>query len=544
MSRERDRLLATGQRCEAICDRLGIPRSVDGQFVRNLLERFADRRHGVDPDPNWQRRGYALSQAFHCHFPDRETVARLRSAFSRGGAAEVHARLRESPLHASAQATAPLVDARDSRLLVDVTSTAQIGFTSGIQRVVRSLGHHFHAVDPSISLIRWDQRRRCFTPLSDRELESLLAPPAPPPSTPEEPGLPSAAARLLHGLGQAASWPRRRIERTIHKRRRRRAERELAVPSVFLWRQPLLLPELLGDEHHIEAVRLLAEAGLVQATMVFYDAIPIRHAEFFLPHSHSMYLRSLSLIRHVAGISCISHAVRENLEHLLAVMPRHGRPAIDVHYLGADFPAAEPADQLPGRSVPVDRPLVLCVGTVEPRKNQARTLRAMIAAQQDGGRFTGVFAGNAGWLNGAFRAELAAAVAAGHDLQLHEHLDDHALCGLYQQAAFTVYCSLDEGFGLPIIESLEHGRPCVTGDRGSMREIAEQTGGCVLVDPEDTAAMAAAIGGLLADEDVLAGLRREAQTARWPSWRDYTERLVRFATRPAAEAAARGRRAA
>jgi hypothetical protein len=56
--------------------------------------------------------------------------------------------------------------------------------------------------------------------------------------------------------------------------------------------------------------------------------------------------------------------------------------------------------------------------------------------------------------------------------------------------------------------------------------------------------MAATIGELLADEDVLAGLRREAETARWPSWWDYTERLVRFATRPAAEAAARGRRAA
>ncbi len=543
MSRERDRLLATGQRCEAICKHLGIPRSVDERFVRTVLEFFGDRQHGSDPDPDWHRRGYTLSQAFHCRFPDREVVAGLRTASKHGGASAVHAALRESRFHASPQATAPLVDVRDSRLIVDVTYTAQIGFTSGIQRVVRSLTHHLHAVDPSITLIRWEGRRECFTTLSDEELESLQSPPTPPASAAGMAASASPAPRQTQGLVQAATWPRRRIERTIHRRRRRRAERRLAVPSVFLWRQPLLLPELLGDDLHIEAVRTLADAGLAQTTMVFYDAIPIRHAEFFLPHSHSMYLRSLGLIRHAAGISCISEAVRKNLEHLLAVMPRHCRPAIDVHYLGADFPARDPADR-PITATPVDRPIVLCVGTVEPRKNQARVLQAMIAAQNDGSRFTGVFAGNAGWLNGSFRAELAAAVAAGHDLELHEHLDDDTLRGLYQRAAFTVYCSLDEGFGLPIIESLEHGRPCVTSDRGSMREIAEQAGGCVLVDPEDTAGIAAAIGGLLADEDVFAGLRREADSFRWPSWREYTEQLVRFADRLAARAAPRGRMAA
>jgi glycosyltransferase involved in cell wall biosynthesis len=200
-----------------------------------------------------------------------------------------------------------------------------------------------------------------------------------------------------------------------------------------------------------------------------------------------------------------------------------------VHYLGADFPirAAQPAPAF-------DRPVVLCVGTIEPRKNQARILRAMIEAQAAGARFTGVFAGNAGWLNGAFRGEFAAAVAAGHSLALHEQLDDGAIHALYERAAFTVYCSIDEGFGLPIIESLRRGRPCITSDRGSMREIAVRTGGCVLVDPEDTAAIGAAIHELVADAETRSRLTREAAAATWPSWRDYTETLVEFArTAPA-----------
>jgi glycosyltransferase involved in cell wall biosynthesis len=543
MIREQDRLVATGQRCETICDRLGIPRSFDERFVRNVIDRFAGGTHGSDPDPHWHRRGYVLSQAFHGHFPDREVIATLRTAFKRGRTGGVFDSLRASRFHASAQAAAPLVDPAGTRLLVDVTNTAQIGFTSGIQRVVRSLAHHLSACDPSITLIRWEGLRQCFTPLTAAELESLRSPPAAPARADDAAASLSPAAQLLQGLGQAATWPGRRIAHTIRKRQRRRADRRRAVPSVFLWHQPLLLPELVGDDHHVEALRVLADAAIARTTMVFYDAIPIRHAEFFLPHAHSMYLRSLGLIRHVASISCISESVRENLEHLLAVMPRHHRPTIDVHYLGADFPSREPtAAATP--SAAADRPVVLCVGTVEPRKNQARILRAMIAAQDGGGRFTGVFAGNAGWLNGAFREELAAAVAAGHDLELHEHLDDAALRELYQRAAFTVYCSLDEGFGLPIIESLQHGKPCITSDRGSMREIAEQTGGCVLVDPEAITDIAAAIDGLVTDADVLAGLCREAQAARWPTWRQYTEALVRFATRPAAPAATRGRMAA
>ncbi|MFM7135931.1 MAG: glycosyltransferase family 4 protein, partial [Planctomycetota bacterium] len=297
------------------------------------------------------------------------------------------------------------------------------------------------------------------------------------------------------------------------------------------WDHALLLPELIGGDSHVDAIRLLDDATPLRSTLVFYDAIPIRRPELFSSLAHSMYLRSLSLSRHVDAISCISATVRNDLERLLGVVPRQGtRPAVAVHYLGADFPIRAV------QSTPAfDRPMVLCVGTIEPRKNQARILRAMVEAQAAGARFTGVFAGNAGWLNGAFRREFAAAVAAGHSLALHEHLDDGALHALYERAAFTVYCSLDEGFGLPIIESLRRGRPCITSDRGSMREIAERTGGCELVDPEDTTEIAAAIHRLAADTDARSRLTREAAAATWPSWRDYTETLVGFArTAPAA----------
>ena len=210
-----------------------------------------------------------------------------------------------------------------------------------------------------------------------------------------------------------------------------------------------------------------------------------------------------------------------------------------VHYLGADLPNRGAVE-----TATFDHPVVLCVGTVEPRKNQLRILRAMVAAQEAGADFTGVFAGYPGWLNSEFRSALATALARGHSLLLHESVTNAELRGLYQAAAFTIYASLDEGFGLPIIESLRHGRPCITSDRGSMREIADLTGGCLLIDPEDTADMATAIAGLFEVPEDLARLTLEAEQAKWPDWREYTEQLVRFATRPAATLKIRQRPAA
>jgi glycosyltransferase involved in cell wall biosynthesis len=523
-------MLATAERCELIAERLHLPRSLDRQFIRNVLERFSPQEREPDVEQAWNRVGYVLSQAFHCRMPAADLGATLRSRFARGGIAALHAAVVDATAGcASPQATAMLVPVSPETLTVDVTYTAQVAFTSGIQRVVRSLAQHLPEVVPNTLFVRWEGRTGCFTPLDQAELDSLRAPE--PSHAREAAELPATkpTARLLERIGRAAIWPGKRIERTIRRRRRRATDRRGVTASAFLWGQPLLLPELVGDEAHLDALRLLSAADLARTTMVFYDAIPIRHAEYFLPPTHTVYLRSLSLTQDVHAISCISDAVRGNLEHLLAVMPRHRRPTIAVHYPGADFSG-------PGYALPADgeRPIVLSVGTVEPRKNQLRILRAMMAAQEAGARFTGVFAGNAGWLNGLFRDELTAAVAAGYSLELHEHVDDGALRGLYARSAFTVYCSLDEGFGLPIIESLRHGKPCITSDRGSMREIAGQTGGCLLVNPEDTADLAGAMANLLADREMLSSLEHEAERAGWPSWRQYARQLAGFTSQAAA----------
>ena len=152
----------------------------------------------------------------------------------------------------------------------------------------------------------------------------------------------------------------------------------------------------------------------------------------------------------------------------------------------------------------------------------------MVAAQQRGQRFRGVFVGNAGWLNGQFRNELCQARSRGIQVELHEGLSDEALAALYSTATLTVYCSVAEGFGLPIVESVMAGVPCLTSNLGSMQEIAEQIGGCSLVNPYSTSGIAAALTGLLSDREELDRLTAEARQASWHSWSDYCEELMTF----------------
>jgi len=82
-----------------------------------------------------------------------------------------------------------------------------------------------------------------------------------------------------------------------------------------------------------------------------------------------------------------------------------------------------------------------------------------------------------------------------------------------------------EGLGLPILESLWMGRPCLTHNDGVMRELAEQ-GGCMVADMTNPVAMMQAVETLAADRELLARLRREACSRKIKTWRDYADEMA------------------
>ena len=105
--------------------------------------------------------------------------------------------------------------------------------------------------------------------------------------------------------------------------------------------------------------------------------------------------------------------------------------------------------------------------------------------------------------------------AAGRPVEARSTLDDETLWAAYRLARVTVFPSLNEGFGLPVGESIAAGTPAVTSDFGSMREIAEG-GGALMVDPRDDHALADALRTVLTDDRAHAALAAACRTRSSP----------------------------
>jgi glycosyltransferase involved in cell wall biosynthesis len=168
---------------------------------------------------------------------------------------------------------------------------------------------------------------------------------------------------------------------------------------------------------------------------------------------------------------------------------------------------------------------VLCVGTLEGRKNHLALLEAAEALWREGRRFRLVLAGLPRPETAGPALRLAAQLrAAGRPLAMLGAVPDARLRELYAECHFTVYPSVYEGFGLPVAESLSHGRPCVCGRGGALAEVAGE--GCLAVAEPTPVALAAALRALMDEPNLLTRLGTEAARRRFPSWADYARRVA------------------
>ncbi len=115
---------------------------------------------------------------------------------------------------------------------------------------------------------------------------------------------------------------------------------------------------------------------------------------------------------------------------------------------------------------------VLCVGTVEIRKNLLKLLRTWNELRNSGGAMPKlVLCGKKGWKVGGVYEFLAETANIEGTVELVEAANDNELEYLYRHCEFTVFPSLFEGWGLPIGESLWFGKPVLCADNSSMPEV-------------------------------------------------------------------------
>ena len=165
-------------------------------------------------------------------------------------------------------------------------------------------------------------------------------------------------------------------------------------------------------------------------------------------------------------------------------------------------------------------PYFLYVGNIEPRKNLERLLEAFASIRDRGHRL--VIAGN-WWFRGRRVIGKTRELGLTDAVRFLGYVPRAHLPALISGATALVYPSLLEGFGLPVLEAMACGRPVITSDNSSLRELAGDAG--LLIDPTKPGEIADAMVALSEDADLAASLSRKAlRKAGQFSWKQTAEK--------------------
>ncbi|AIE75145.1 MULTISPECIES: glycosyltransferase family 1 protein [unclassified Synechocystis] len=153
-------------------------------------------------------------------------------------------------------------------------------------------------------------------------------------------------------------------------------------------------------------------------------------------------------------------------------------------------------------------PYFLFVSTLEPRKNIVGLISAFnLFKKATKAPHQLVLIGQLGW---KYEPILTAIANSPYGDQIHRlaYVSNQWLGMFYQQATAFVYPSFYEGFGLPVVEAMNFGLPIITSNGGSLPEVVGDNG--VLVDPQDTHALALALKKIVSDPDWQNQLRQKS----------------------------------
>ena len=143
----------------------------------------------------------------------------------------------------------------------------------------------------------------------------------------------------------------------------------------------------------------------------------------------------------------------------------------------------------------IERPYVLAVGTLEPRKNIPTLLRAFAKIREDVPHEL-VLVGPEGWLTGELHRTIAE-LRLGDRLRMTGFVSDEELGGWYSGADLFASPSIYEGFGLPLVEAMRCGAPVLASDSSCYPEVVADAG--VMITPTDVDGWAETMRALLRD---------------------------------------------
>jgi glycosyltransferase involved in cell wall biosynthesis len=317
---------------------------------------------------------------------------------------------------------------------------------------------------------------------------------------------------------------------------------EIEAPPATIWRAP-----------RIPTAHPVARIGWEQSGLVFQayrDRIDLLHGMAFVtppawrgpsvvtihdlafmkmgghaPKRRSIYLSTMlrQSVKRADRVIVISSQTSRDAQELLGVDP----DKIAITPLGVSpslrplTPAARAAFRLQNN---LDRPTILYLGTLEPRKNVPILLRAFDRIAEESGAEL-VLGGAEGWLTDALHQTLTATRWRDR-VRLTGFIPEADLASWLSAADCFAFPSRYEGFGLPPLEAMACGTPVVSSTSSSLPEVLGDD--ALLVDPDDVEGLGDALARVLGNAALAADLRKRglARAARY-SWTE-TARLTRI----------------
>jgi glycosyltransferase involved in cell wall biosynthesis len=292
----------------------------------------------------------------------------------------------------------------------------------------------------------------------------------------------------------------------------------------------------LGDEYFIDLLELSFRG--VQLAILLPDLIPLRHRwTFYANYPEGSGIDQFKVFCKQVVPECFnvltisSYAERDIQRMLLEDSNRKGKrkkvPKTHVLKLGADwctpFENTQISAALPSGERLVKNSYLLYVSSLDVRKNHEALLKAVAQVRKVVDNLDLVLVGR---VDGSISAETLEFIRRSSWVHHFEGVDDATLHRLYVDCLFTVFPSLDEGYGLPVVESLRHGKFCLASQAGAIPE----AGGAFAdyFDPCDVGMLAEKILLYITNPEELQKREKLLASYRPTSWRETARQVAQI----------------
>lgn len=347
-----------------------------------------------------------------------------------------------------------------SRLYIDITELANWqGKLTGVPRVIDEVAKRFHKHQENVVFVKWAPGGYSLSTYDSTNHESSEETVA---VSPEN--LTKRAARKVYRKSRIA---RKAVNIA---RQKTGSAKNISVSALELHKGDVLfvLAEWHGgDPSFVEFLKAAKNKG-VKLVQMTHDMLPIVTPQYS-GHSTEM------LKNYSTQVYPLCDLIFSNSEHtkkdVIGWLSKNKLfvPQIDVIRLGDDF------SNVTSRKPKIDFPeeYLLCVGTIEARKNHTLLYYAYKLAEQKKIKLPKiVVVGRLGWLAEDMYKIITTDPETKDSFIFLHGINDNELAWLYKNCLFTVYPSFYEGWGLPIAESISHGKTVIASNTSSMPEIA------------------------------------------------------------------------